>query len=1255
LVAQGAAGPEPKRVLVVQSFGSTAPPFTTHSTAFEATLTEEMGKQVDLDEVSLDMARYAQPDMEEAFVNFLHHRLTKWQPDLVVPIGSPAALFVARNRAQLFPRTPILYAGLDRRLLPNDALQTNASYVGQVFDISGVAEDIFQLAPQTANIVVVVGASPLEQHWAEVFRRAFDPYTNRASCTLLNDLPFDKMLERVAKLPPCSFIFMGLLVQDVTGVTINEDEALQRLHAVANAPINGLFENQLGLGIVGGRLYRAETIGAESARVAIRILQGENASSIAPEVMPPSGPQYDWRELNRWKISEARLPAGSIIKFRQSTVWERYRWWITGVFLITVAEALLIVGLTVNLVKRRRAQDSLRESEERLALATDSARAGLWSMRLDTGRVWVTRPIRDLFEFALDEELTFDSFLGKTHPEDREQLHQAVQRSLQDGQNLRIEYRVVLSDGNYRWIVSRGGPHFNASGKPDRLMGVSIDITERKKSEEVLAEAQARIVAVVESTEDLIWSVDPKRFGLVTFNRALRDYFFTSYDLLIHEGMTPDDLLPTQYALEWRELYLRALREGPFVTEYRTSSNTKTLLLSLNLLRRNGEVFGISVFGKDITERKRTEAALQESEERLTLATDSASVGLWRIEIDTQRVWFSPKMREMLRFGPNQEVTYEAVLQAIHLADHEPLTCAVQQALEQRKEIAIEFRIVRPEGGIWWLSNRGRPHYDASGRPESITGVSVDVTERKRAEEALAESEDRFRQVAENVGDFIWEVDANGLYTYASPSVERILGYTPDELVGKKHFYDLFDPAVREEMKAAGLLAFAARKPFRDFPNPNVSRSGTIVHLETSGVPILDPTGNLTGYRGADTDITERKREEEFLRQSEERLRLVLEANSEGVWDWNIPSGKAFFSRPYSAMLGYEPEEFPRDYDGWKALVHPDDFERVHAAHAAHIHQGKEFCVEFRMRKKSGDWCWIRARGTVVERDAEGRAIRMVGTHEDITERRQNEDEMRRLRLQAWHADRVARTGAITSSLAHELNQPLAAVLSNAQAALRFLARENPDLNEIREILGDIVHADKRAGAVISGLRSMLRRAETHREKISLAEAIRETMDLLHGELLGRQVEAKRHCESDCFVLADKAQIQQVILNLIMNSIEAMQEQPVHRRRLEVALTHPKADTAQIAVRDSGPGVPDEQIAKLFEAFWTTKSQGMGIGLPICRSIVESHGGRIWHANNGNGGATFYFTLPVETVVPLGKQRSRREPISGVTKTDGKG
>jgi PAS domain S-box-containing protein len=259
---------------------------------------------------------------------------------------------------------------------------------------------------------------------------------------------------------------------------------------------------------------------------------------------------------------------------------------------------------------------------------------------------------------------------------------------------------------------------------------------------------------------------------------------------------------------------------------------------------------------------------------------------------------------------------------------------------------------------------------------------------------------------------------------------------------------------------------------------------------------------------------------------------------------------------------------------------------------------------------------------------SDGSAYAVGGVYIDITESREKDKALDKFRRQVWHADRVASTGAITSSLAHELCQPLSAILNNAQAGLRFLDRDRIDIEEIREILEDVARDSKRAGTVINGLRSMLQQQETPHADLDLVQCLKEVVELLHSESIRHGVEIEHMLGANLTVRANKTQIQQVALNLMINALESMAEQPTGERILQIKAT--RADgKARVSIRDTGIGIPEDMLDRVFDGFYTTKPQGLGVGLEVCRSILESHRGAIWAEANWDRGVTFHFSLPL--------------------------
>jgi PAS domain S-box-containing protein len=654
LMIHSAMAAEPKRVLIIHSFGSAAPPFTTASTAFETTLIEEMGQRIDLDEVSLDVARYATLDMEEALVELMRKRQAKWQPDLVVPVGSPAGIFVAQYRDQLFPATtPIIYTGMDQRRLPPDALQKNAAFVGESYDLPGLVEDILQLAPATTNIAVVIGASPLEKFWTDVLHQEYQRFTNRINFTWFNHLSFDQMLDRSAKLPPHSFVLVILLMRDATGVTHNADEALKRIHAVANAPVNGIFHKQFGLGVVGGRLYPDETEGAESARVAIRILRGESATNFAPKVIEPLSPRYDSRELQRWGISEDRLPPGSTVFFREPTLWDRYKWRIIAAVSLLVVEALLIFVLLANLAKRRRAERSLIETETRFRAAADAAPVMIWVSRQDKQCTFFNKPWIEFTGRTLEQELG-DGWADGVHPDDLATCLKTYVTSFDTRESFVMEYRLRRHDGEYRWISDTGEPRFDNQDTFLGYIGSCVDVTEARRKTEALSESESRLRAILDTAVESIITMNEQ--GVIESANAATEKIF-GYALAELIGRNVNMLMASLFGQE----------HDPDLAHSQHTHQPQIMGVGREVSgrRKDGSVFPIDLavseivlanrriltgFVRDITERKQAEQTAREfsgrlihaqEEERARLARelhDDMTQRLARLAIDAGRV-----------------------------------------------------------------------------------------------------------------------------------------------------------------------------------------------------------------------------------------------------------------------------------------------------------------------------------------------------------------------------------------------------------------------------------------------------------------------------------------------------------------------------------------------------------------------------------------------------------------------------------------
>ena len=500
--------------------------------------------------------------------------------------------------------------------------------------------------------------------------------------------------------------------------------------------------------------------------------------------------------------------------------------------------------------------------------------------------------------------------------------------------------------------------------------------------------------------------------------------------------------------------------------------------------------------------------ALEASDKRLNLAADSADLGLWEWDIVRNEIWITDSGRSLFGFGGSEKLDFDRFRSRLHPEDRESVLNGVENSLRTGAEYRSEYRVVLPNGQLRWIAGRGHVECNGDGQPVRMRGASLDITKRKQAEEQLRMSEATLRESKEHI--------------------------------------DL-------ATKAAGLV----------------------------------------------------------------------------VWTWDIPRDEVWLSSKDRALFGFSQGE-KLTAERILSVVHPEDRQLVRQLSEDALRTGREIENQYRVLLPDGRVRWVTRLGRI-EFDADGKPLRERGILMDISKGKHAELEAARQRHDLAHLARVTTLGELSSSLAHELTHPLASILSNAQAAQRFLDGDDVDLKEVSEILNDIVTEDERAGEVIHRLRSLLKKGEPQKYcDVNLNEVVQDVLKLVRNDLINQNVTADTDLAQNLpSIIGDRVQLQQVLLNLVLNACEAMADCASSERQLFIASKLEKS-AVQVSVTDRGGGIPEKKIEQVFERFFTTKKEGMGLGLSICRSIIDAHEGKIWATNNADCGATFYFSLPID-------------------------
>ncbi len=491
-----------------------------------------------------------------------------------------------------------------------------------------------------------------------------------------------------------------------------------------------------------------------------------------------------------------------------------------------------------------------------------------------------------------------------------------------------------------------------------------------------------------------------------------------------------------------------------------------------------------------------------------------------------------------------------------------------------------------------------------------------------------------------HTGSWAWNV-ATRENVYWSPEQYRIFGL---DAVEDSHAFEKALQQILPEDRANFIeileTAIREKKDFDvewRFSLPD----GSLRYHRSVGHPVVDKDGEVVEYVGTLVDVTdqylarmalerenaERRRAEEELRRSEAFLAEGQRISRTGSWAWNVTTGEVSWSAEHFRIFGLDPDATTPSYAVFADRIHPEDRPAFEDMLEKAVRDGRDFQCDFRIVTPDGVTKYVHSLGHVAANGA--KHTEYIGTVMDVTERRLAEEALRSALADLERASRLSTMGQLTASLAHEINQPLAAIVTNADACLLWLEADRPNLEESRQAATRIVRNGQRAGDIVKSVRALTRKSAPEMVPLDINDVIREVVDLLRSEFRRHGVRIETLLLPNLgSIIGDRVQLQQVLLNLIMNGIEAMADSTDRQRRLKIRSAKDESGRALVAVEDSGPGFDRAQQDRLFEAFFTTKPQGMGIGLSICRSIIDSHGGRLWASPNAPKGAVFQFTLP---------------------------
>lgn len=721
-------------------------------------------------------------------------------------------------------------------------------------------------------------------------------------------------------------------------------------------------------------------------------------------------------------------------------------------------------------LNRRRAA---LEEQARLRMIAVEGNLGTWEWDLAADRVTYSETVGPLFGLPAGASPPhYDDFLRAVHPDDRERLAAEVAQAVATDRSGCWEYRVTWPDGSVHWLKDVVRILHDERGRAQRMLGLTMDITPRKQAEEAARAGEERLAQAVRAaalgffdhdqrTDQLFWS---RRMYEILGIPAEAEASLSRYLAVIH----PDDRDRVRSAVARAH---DPTGDGLFTAEHRllrpdgstrwVSLRSRTEFEGQGAARRPVRTIGAVA---DITDFKRAETVIRESEARLRLSLEASGAGCWSWDVSTNRPNWDARYHQMYGFGPDDPVSFEAWIARVHADDRPRLLARIQALMAPNSGEAWneEFRAVFPNGQERWMAGMGRIERDAEGLAVRFVGINLDITERKQAEAAVRISEERYALAVRGTNDGIWDWNILTDEDYLSPRWKALLGYEDHELPNRpESFFARLHPEDVERVQAAVQAHLNEGAPY-NLELRLRHKDGGYRWFQSRGEALRDDTGRPLRMAGSITDITARKEADAALRASEERFTLAIRGTRDGIWDWNVLTNEAYHSPRWKELLGYADHELSNQAEAFFSRLHPDDFARVQAAGADAIERGLPVEFECRLRHRDETYRWFLSRGAPVL-DGKGRTVRMTGAISDITEQKRAAAEILGLyqegqrtarRLQELSRRLLEVQEGERKRLARDLHDEMGQSLSALKLALNKLRRGTPEARQDR-LLGD--------------------------------------------------------------------------------------------------------------------------------------------------------------------------------------------------------